>query len=176
MHTYYLTVTIWGYEKFELHNTFRNVMIINREASVKRSTQRIKRFICDLNEKNGAYHTIIFPVSQAFLCKRMTINSERNSCYYSTEQSLLEADIPSASEVIPAFYGTQEVLMSTVFTRARHCTLPWLRWNQDILATYFSNIHATLSSHLHLVLPSVLFLSSMNFQPSHSDVHSVQSC
>jgi hypothetical protein len=56
----------------------------------------------------------------------------------------------------PAFYGTRRFM--TVFTRARHWSLSWVRWIQSTPSHLISlRLILILSSHLGVRLPSVLF-------------------
>jgi hypothetical protein len=59
----------------------------------------------------------------------------------------------SAFKKLAKFYGTQGLI--TVYTRSRHCSLPWTRWIQS---TYSHHVPlrsiATWSSHLQGVRPS----------------------
>jgi hypothetical protein len=70
MHTYVSHGNDLDLRKFRVAQDIPERNDLNRGASVERSTQRIKRYICYLNEKNTAYNTITFPVSQTFfLCE-----------------------------------------------------------------------------------------------------------
>jgi hypothetical protein len=48
----------------------------------------------------------------------------------------------------PTFYGTQRFI--TMFTTARHWTLPWVKWIQSIPYQPISRLILILSSHLRL--------------------------
>jgi hypothetical protein len=62
-------------------------------------------------------------------------------------------------KTFPTFYGTRRFI--TVFTRARHCSLPSARWIQFIPPCFISLRYILiLSAQLRLVLPSVYFFLS----------------
>jgi len=77
---------------------------------------------------------------------------------YSMEQSPWETNRSSASQKIPAFYGTWRSI--TAFTSARHLSLSWASSIQSIPSypTSWKSI-LILASHLRLGLPSGLFPS-----------------
>jgi hypothetical protein len=74
-----------------------------------------------------------------------------------------EANSRSAGQENPAFYGT--LIFITVFTRARHQSLSWVRWIQSTHSNHISQRSIlVLSSHLRLVLLRCLFPSGFQIK------------
>jgi hypothetical protein len=85
-------------------------------------------------------------------------NQSTNQPNYMEQSPCCLANTCSASQEIPAFYGTRRFI--TVLTRTRHCSLSWTRWIQFTPSQHISLLFVLiLSFHLRLRLRSGLFRS-----------------